>query len=82
MQRKGGERSSGGSYLCGYKYINLLIPLPGSSKELSRNSNHSPNNTRLLGSYTTSMMPKPWVDLFKSLLMLSRITKYELPAEL
>jgi hypothetical protein len=39
-------------------YVNLLIPLSGSSRRLSRNLNRSPTNMGLSGSYATSITPK------------------------
>jgi hypothetical protein len=40
-------------------YISPLIPTSASSKVSSRSLNRSPTSTRLFGSYTTPMMPKP-----------------------
>lgn len=40
-------------------YINLLIPLSGGSRGLSRGSNRSPNNVLWLGSCATSITRRP-----------------------
>jgi len=63
-------------------HVNLLIPFSGGSMESSQSLNRSLGNMHFSNSYGMLIMPKPWMDLLKSWMTLSNLTRYELPAPL